>query len=135
MGQRDAGVGEAADPDVIRNDPERDACRGQGERLLATTPEHERIAALETQHAQAGERQLDQALVYLSCAGPARPARLPTGSKRAAGPASARISGATKASCRTTSASASAWAACSVSSPGSPGPAPTSHTLPGANSG
>ena len=39
------------------------AGRGQGERLLATAPEHERIAALETQHAQAGARQLDQALV------------------------------------------------------------------------
>src|SRR5688572_28652273 len=33
------------------------------------------------------------------------------------------------------SAWASALAACSVSSPGSPGPAPTSHTQPGSNGG
>ena len=64
MGQRDAGVGEAADPGCDpRHDPERHAGRGQRERLLAAAPEHERIAALETQHAQAGARELDQALV------------------------------------------------------------------------
>ena len=62
--QRDAGVGEAADPGRDpRHHPERHAGRGQRERLLAAAPEHERIAALEAQHAQAGARKLDQALV------------------------------------------------------------------------
>ena len=65
-----------------------------------------------------------------SCGVRRPPARLPTGSSRARG-ASARISGETSASCSTTSASARARAACRVSRPGSPGPAPTSQTVPG----
>ena len=64
MGQRNAGVGEAADPGGdARHHPERHAGRGQRQRLLAAAPEHERIAALQAQDAQARPGEIDQALV------------------------------------------------------------------------
>ena len=78
-------------------------------------------------------RRISRSLMR-SCGVRRPPARLPTGSSRACG-ASARISGETSASCSTTSASARACAACSVSRPGSPGPAPTSQTVPGSKTG
>ncbi len=74
-------------------------------------------------------RRIRRSLIR-SCGVRRPPARLPTGSSRAL-EASARISGETSASCSTTSASARARAACRVSRPGSPGPAPTSQTVPG----
>ena len=65
-------------------------------------------------------RRISRSLMR-SCGVRRPPARLPTGSSRACG-ASARISGETSASCSTTSASARACAACSVSRPGIAGP-------------
>ena len=76
------------------HDPERHAGGGQRQRLLAATAEHERIAALEAQHAPpAPARRSIRRWLIRSCAEPLRPARLPTGSKAAAALASARIAG------------------------------------------
>ena len=43
-----------------RNDAEGDAGAGERQRFLAAAPEHERIAALEAEHAAARARELDQ---------------------------------------------------------------------------
>ncbi len=65
----------------------------------------------------------------VSCRNDGLPARLPT-EKRCAWRASATMAGGTSASYSTRSAERSSAAAFRVSRPGSPGPAPTSHTRP-----
>ena len=70
MGDRDAGIGEAADAGAdAGHDAEGNAGRHQRHRLLAAAPEDERIAALEPQHPPALARQLDQAKRDVGLAG------------------------------------------------------------------
>ena len=66
-----------------------------------------------------------------SCGVDLQPPRLPTWMTRAAGFAMASTSSLARSSARITSAAWSAFTAFSVSSSGSPGPAPTRMTLPG----
>ena len=63
------------------------------------------------------------------------PPRLPANTSLASGRARSRMHGLTNASCTSTSACSMPASACSVSNPGSPGPAPMSQTWPGRNSG
>ena len=64
MGRGNAGVGGCPDAGRhARHDPERHAGRRECQGLLAAAAEHERIAALEPDHPQAGAGELDQALI------------------------------------------------------------------------
>ena len=110
---------------------EGDAVRAQEFQFLAAATEHERIAALQPHHAPAGARVFEHQRVDVVL-GHADGRRLPCPLRCARHRvATARSTSAlTRRSCRITSASFSARSACRVSSPGSPGPAPTSATEP-----
>src|SRR5947207_8770866 len=58
MRDRDAGIGEPADPRRDpRNDAEWYARRGKRQRFFSTPPEYARVATLQPQHPVAGLRQ------------------------------------------------------------------------------
>ena len=118
------------------HDPERDAGPGQRQGLLAAAAEHERVAALEAQHPPALAGQRDQpggdALLRRRMR---RPPRLPANSRVAPGPRHAEDALVDQGVVDHDVGRREGVGGWRVSRPGSPGPAPTSQTVPGRKSG
>src|SRR6185436_7739316 len=113
-----------------RDHLECDSGAHQRLRLLAATPEHERIAPLQADHGAAGARAFDHQpldLVLWQLWGSRLLADVDQLGVRARASADRGI----RRSYSTVSAPARSSAARRVINPGSPGPAPTRYTTPG----
>ena len=131
MRHRDAGQRGRGDRGAdARHDLERDAGRGERQRLLAAAPEDERVARLEPHDPApaargANQQPVDRLLATSRCG--RRACRRRTAARAAR--ARARRARRARRTARGRRARAGR-ARGSVSSPGSPGPAPTSETKP-----
>ena len=127
VGHRDAGVrGRGDRARDAGHDLERHARRDERLGFFAAAAEHERVAALQPHDGRAGAPALDEQPVDVGLTHRDASRRLPDvdalGASRGARSSSR---GDASRSCTTTSARASSSAPRTVSSPGSPGPAPT----------
>ena len=125
-----ASAGAATALGDARHDLEADAGGAQCQRFFAAATEHERIAALQPHYALAATRRTNHQPLIVCCDIAWRRARLPT-KNLWAWRASLSTRRSISASYSTRSAARSRATARRVSSPGSPGPAPTSETWPG----
>ena len=115
------------------HDLERHARLREHLALLAAAAEDERVAALEPHDPPAGLGQLDELLVQLILRDRVEARLLPDVDPLGRAGASSSSSGLASWSYRTMSHCVSRAAALSEISPGSPGPAPASTTIPASN--
>ena len=126
-----ASAGAASAELDARHDLERDAGGDQRQRLFPAAAEHERVAALQPHDALAAARGANHQLVDHVWRMAGRPARLPT-KKRCALPGEREDVGVDQRVVENHVGGSQAGSGSRVSRSGSPGPAPTSATEPGA---
>ena len=117
------------------NDAEGNAGLRERQRLLAAAPEDEGIAALEPQHALALAGKLDQPLADVLLHGRGLAAALSGIFEQGAFAGEGKDGRVDQRVVDDDVGRASAFKAWIVRRPGSPGPAPTSQTVPGAKRG